>query len=522
MGKGISVILFAIFTVLFIFIAGNTYSWQGRMAGMGDPYGLIEDESDFLIHPSGISDGKGINFYSNYRFIYRDVMDWDHTRIAFNPTTGALLALWPLQNSGDEQEHKGLLGVVFPLGTGRMGLFFEYTGKRGDFSGRDNEYYFGNSFFHRFNFDNDLDNFALRLLYGFPTDGFKLGGELQLAYRCEENKTFINEDLLGPRAFYTNFPIGGYYPWVNLHQFLFPYDSKYLEGLLKGSIKGTIGAAKIAFTLRGGFISSGNNKYEALEADTMGRSGFLVLKGDVKGWLVGGDLWLRYPLAKDLSLPFLLKTEYQKKTRDGSGPGGDPGMISGIPSIVGYKNREKVFQIEVGGGVDKELHKGTIFAVGIYYNYFQNKSDFSDWGYVTRITDWYVDDHSNYPNRTEHRAVIRLSEETELSPTFAMRLGLDFFYGWVKEDFKYNFTKSYPLSISYIDKISLNGSHWGAGASLGSTIKFQRFSLEPFVGGGYKKLELDGDGFETSYPSCMETDKLKSEWFIGEGLSISF
>ena len=49
---------------LFVFsLAGAAHSWQGRMESMGNPFGLVMDESDFLIHPAGIADGKEINFY---------------------------------------------------------------------------------------------------------------------------------------------------------------------------------------------------------------------------------------------------------------------------------------------------------------------------------------------------------------------------------------------------------------------------------------------------------------------------
>ena len=54
---------------------------------------------------------------------------------------------------------------------------------------------------------------------------------------------------------------------------------------------------------------------------TSGGSEFVNMDGDVKGWNIGGDLWLRVPLAKDLSVPMLVKVDYQKKTRDGDGPG---------------------------------------------------------------------------------------------------------------------------------------------------------------------------------------------------------
>jgi len=51
----------------------------------------VQDESDFLIHPSGMADGKGINFYGNYRFNWRDVTDWNYSSTVFNPVTGGLM-----------------------------------------------------------------------------------------------------------------------------------------------------------------------------------------------------------------------------------------------------------------------------------------------------------------------------------------------------------------------------------------------------------------------------------------------
>jgi hypothetical protein len=122
---------------LVLSLAGVSYGWQGRMAGMGDPYGLVVDESDFLIHPAKIANGKGINFYSNYRFNYTDVMDWNYTK---DFLSGPFLGTLPYRTSGDEWEHNGLLGVAFPAGPGRMGFFFEYVGKRGDYDGDMNSY----------------------------------------------------------------------------------------------------------------------------------------------------------------------------------------------------------------------------------------------------------------------------------------------------------------------------------------------------------------------------------------------
>ncbi len=180
---------------------------------MGNPYGLVEDESDFLIHPFGIANGEGLKFYGGYSFKYRDVLDWDYTLTTFSPTTGVLREQWPFRGSGDEIKHDALAGAAFPLGSGRMGLFFNYVGKRGDFDGKENEFnYPGSTFFHEYDLKSDLDAFSLRLLYGLPLGNikieglpmgiFKFGGEIELAYRNEENKSFFNRDFMAAEHVY--------------------------------------------------------------------------------------------------------------------------------------------------------------------------------------------------------------------------------------------------------------------------------------------------------------------------------
>lgn len=532
------------------------HSWQGRIAGMGDPFGLVEDESDFLIHPAAIADGKGINFYGNYRFNYTGVTNWNYTRdsfdlggtvIAFSPLDlfnlgGIPLIRLPFRSSGDEQEHNTLLGAAFPVGPGRMGFFFQYSGKRGDYDGEEIASYFGPTTFNRYSLGSDLDSFALRLLYGLPMGGFKLGGETQLAYRHEENRTSFNGFLnLNGLFVLFGFP-GGVALWEkngvggpgqgsehNLFPFMFPYESKYWEALLKGSLKGAIGSAKVAFTLRGGFIFAGDNNldFESFQAGgtavrnepglhvmaiVPGGAGGSRIDGDVKGWSIGGDLWVRYPLPEGLSLPFLLKIGYQRKTRGGDGLG--LGMDSG--DIFNYKNREEIFQVEVGGGIDKEFAKGTRIAGGVYHSFLQNKNDFS------LFSVWRAfEDQPDFPKHTEHQVILRLAGEKEISPIVALRTGFNFFYGWVKEDYN-----SYNTSF-LSERFSLDGSHWGIAATLGGTVKFERFSIEPFMGGGLRNLNLSGNGHHASIglfrsSALLETDKTRKEWFIGGGLSIKF
>jgi len=110
-------------------MAVPVYSWQGRMAGMGDPYGLVEDESDFLIFPAKIAQGQGVKFYGHYRFTYTDVTNWDYNLDQLN-TAGILTNFFNFDTSGQEYKHNALLGAAFPFGGGRMGLFFTYDGMK--------------------------------------------------------------------------------------------------------------------------------------------------------------------------------------------------------------------------------------------------------------------------------------------------------------------------------------------------------------------------------------------------------
>ena len=506
-------LFFLILTFLIFSFSNLSYGWQGRMGGMGDPYGLVQDESDFLIHPAKIANGKGINFYGGYRFNYTDVTDWNYNLVQFTPA-GILTNFYNYNTSGDEYRHDGLLGAAFPLGPGRMGLFFEYAGKRGDYDGHEDV--LGISNFARHDLTSDLDNFALRLLYGIPMGGFKLGGEFQLAYRKEENENWHQYTDLSQS--HLNKLFGFNSPNREVMPFQLPYDSRYWEALFKGSLDGKVGPLDLEFTLRGGFIFGGDNSLLMERQIPVGTINARAdMGGDVTGWRIGGDLWLRYPLANDIALPFLVRVDYQQKTRDGDGPG----TLSWSPWNENYKSEEKNLRLTVGGGVDKKLNKGTKIAAGIYYNYLQweNNIKLAALGLFNETFD-----SSDCPAAIEHQVMLRLAGEHEFSPMVALRMGLNFFYGWVSEDFTFTYSNSLPFQ--YNDDISLNGSHWGIGASIGGTVKFQRFTIEPFINGGWQKLNLKGDGERNTIGvginNLWEMDKLRKEWFIGGGFSIKF
>src|SRR5208337_2234455 len=117
--------------------------------------------------------------------------------------------------------------------------------------------------------------------------------------------------------------------------YAYPYDSSYWEALFKGSLERKIGPLDLEFTLRGGFDFGGQTKWSFDQQPPGTPFAGFVTKGDVQGWQLGEDLWLRYPLAMDLTLPFLVRVDYRQKARDGEGPG------SGIEAGNTLDNQDK-------------------------------------------------------------------------------------------------------------------------------------------------------------------------------------
>jgi hypothetical protein len=487
-------LIFVGFLVLSIGVPA--YSWQGRMGGMADPSGLISDESDFLIHPAKITEGEGVRFYGNYRFTYTGVTDWDDH---YTPA-GVLLSPQWTDVSGEELGHNGLLGASFPLGQGRMGLFFTYDGTTADYDGDD---IIGG--FDRLEIKNDLNNLALRFLYGVLVGSFKLGAETQIAYRREKDE--LNRYSLTSAVFDDW--------WI---PYEFPHKSRNWEALFKGSVDGKIGLLDIEFTLRGGFDFAGADKWSFETQVPLGTpvSGYDA-KGDVQGWKIGSDLWLRYPPTQDLTLPLLVRLDYQEKDRDGDGPGW--GTATGNHFV--YQAEEKSLAITFGGGVDKEFGKKTRIATGIYYRYLREKEDLSS-TFISPV-GWAMNGET-YPDSVEHQVLLRTAGEYTLSPAVALRAGFNFFYGWVAPKIKYS--SNDDAGNSTIEDLSGHHCpHWGVRTSLGGTIKIKTITLEPFVGGGYRQLHLSARGVYFGNAGTSELTKeefTRNEWFVSTGFSVLF
>jgi hypothetical protein len=387
-----------------------------------------------------------------------------------------------------------------------MGFFFTYEGMRGDYDGL-----YNSGINYIIDIKSVLDDFAFKLLYGLPIGGFKLGGEVQIAYR-QEKKEPNDYDFF--RAF-----LNDYRQFINIY--IYPYKSRYWETLLKGSIDGKVGPLDLEFTMRGGFDFSGKNKWSYEYQNPIGTPTLgWDPKGGVQGWRIGGDLWLRYPLAEGRSLPFLVRVDYQDKTRDGDGPGW--GTAAG--ANFDYKHKERNLAITVGGGVDKVLGKDRRVAAGIYYNYFQRREDFYCNEFDLLPVPVTVMNHDTYPNSVEHQILLRLAGEQTVSPEVALRMGLNFFYGWVSPKEKHTETDTTGF-YKYSGGSGSGCPHWGIGGSFGGTIKVRPVTLEPFIIGGYQRLSQKGDGKEFNtlgFSSIYDAKLTRSEWFVGGGLSILF
>lgn len=501
-----SCLFLGILGFLVLSIAVPAYSWQGRMGGMEDPYGLVQDESDFLIHPAGIAQGQGVKFYGDYRFTYTGVTDWDLKLDQFS-TAGTLVDFFHFDTSGHEYKHNALAGTAFPFGGGRMGLFFTYDGMRGDYDG--NEDVLGTNNFAAYDLRKNFDNFALRLLYGRTVGGMDVGLELGVAYRDERQKTWWNQTdmAVGTQNYIWSLNV----PERSLFPFMIPYDSNYWELLWKAGMAVKLAPVTIEASLRGGAIVSSDNDYKYLYQSPVGNNSYNAdMNGDVTGWRIGSDIWTRYPGRGGLTFPVLFSFDYAEKKRDGKGIGTG---ITDLGLLYDYTHKGHSLDLKLGGGVEKKFGSTALLAAGIYYNYLQAKDDIHLSRNVTEISD-----NSDFPFHREHRVILRLAGEKEFSSTLALRMGLNFFYGWVDEGFKFTDTV-----VMY--KISPAGPHWGIGASLGGTIKIPPITLEPFINGGWQQCNLDGVG-KSSLASTIinfwDMDKSRKEWSIGGGFSIKF
>ena len=515
-------------------LVGASYGWQGRMSGMEKPYGLIEDESDFLTHPAKIaSSGEGVKYYLDYQFTFTDVIYWKYML----DQEGFSFPFRFHSSSDDEYDHNALLGIAFPLAKGRMGVFFSYDKKMGNFDGH-GSYDANDPQPKRLNYDMDsrLNNYALRLIYGLPVRCADLGFELGFAHRGEDQNgtVFVPAQFGDNSKTSKNYIYGWSSPEMSLFPFMLPYDSSYWEVFGKAGVKKKLNAVDIDWSVRGSYLlsSDSENRYEYLfqAAEDVNH---VKMEGDVRGYNIGSDLWIRHNVNEALNLPFLITVDYAQKRRNGDAMGIGP---DDIVDHHFYKNNymARTFEVKAGGGVERKVNTCGRVGAGLYYNYLQSHDNLSF--FVTGSEPGEIglehlpNNQNEFPLHKEHRLVLNLADEQEVSSDFTVRGGLNFFYGWVVAD-DYKQTRiSYDtpenLYNSYKTKYSLDGKNWGVEASLGATAKFCCFTLEPFIKAGYHKLNLDGGGnFVYISPTQTFFDKMnkeREEWCFGAGFSLLF
>ncbi len=506
---------FSVFAALMLvlILTAPVWAWQGRMAGAGDANGLIEDESDYLIHPAAVAAGKGSSFYGHYRLTYDKATTWDY-HLNLPPSSSS----FAYSADGRTWKNEVQAGAAFTAGAGRMGIFLEYVAARGKYDGHEN-YRLGPFGFDNVAFDmeDNLDSLALRLIYGQPVGGVKLGGELQIAYRNEEKEENLTDrDLSGLAwATFKNDPWAAENsPYSSLYPYMIPFKSKYWEAQGKASVEGLLGSAKYSLTLKAGLPFASDNRYAYVfdYFDVVATDQRADMDGKVKGFNVGGDFWLRVPVSGTTILPFVMSAEYKTIKRDGSGLETAYG-----PTPVSYDHEVKNLFIKAGGGIDYTPANGTRLAMGLYYDYLSTKQNtFNDYA---SGGDYLQDFYSDLPAQTEHRLTLKALAEKELTPAFVLRGGLNMFYGRVKSDYAYaaylNGGPDYaPLSIA------TSGSNVGVNASLGATVKLDRVSIEPFLNAGYVQYHTSGDGTFGDNAANMDFDR--ANWLVGGGLSVKF
>ncbi|HTZ18654.1 MAG TPA: hypothetical protein VMB78_09490 [Dissulfurispiraceae bacterium] len=498
-------VMIAVVCLVVFCTAGIALGWQGRMAGMADPTGLVQDESDFLIHPAEIANIPGVHFYGNVDFDFHSVHRLNNSMTYFD-SAGAVDEYYPFRTSGSERKFDSTIGATVPLGQGTLGLFLQYSSNRGKFDGNAispdvNDVY---------SLSKELQSLDMRAIYGVPVGSWKVGGEFELAYRNREDETFTNTG----GQFFTNNIIGAQIPYFNTFPLMLPNDSNWWEANFKLSAKGQLGPGTLTITPHFGFVFGGDNNLHyqnVISPATLFED--ITFKGNVSGWNAGGDIWWRMPMGGGLSLPLLVRVDYDSKKWDGSGINN----LLGTPLPMTYENEEKNLVIEAGGGLDKEFTLGTRIAGGIYYNYIESDNSFL----YTVPSNLQVTDHTNYPDSTEHRIVLKLAAENMIAPQFTARMGINAFYGWARE--KYNFigtSAGVPFSL---EQVTPSGSHYGVLVALGGTMKIDKMTLEPYVKAGYQKLDIDSNSGTrpTSFQTLSVTKKIE-ETSIGAGVSVKF
>jgi hypothetical protein len=495
-----SVLLFSAIISFVLFFHLPAFAWQGRTAGMGDSAGLVDDESDYLTHPALIASLKSLSIYGTCAMSFEKTVHWDNT------TALPLLNYdYPYKAEGHEWKAKGQAGFSLPLWKGGFGLFFGYSGNGSDYSGKENDC--GTSTDdHKFYVKSKVNDFILSVIYGIPVRSLKTGFELLLMRGNEENLGKFDDSFIkAQNIFYAAYNA----PALDLLAYKIPYISDYFKSAGKISFNVKTGSVMNNLTFYGGIILPfvNDNKFDY---EDKGLADKLVMEGEISGWDLAADYWMRYVKSKSISFPFVMGIAYGTTLREGSG-------LGNYSAVRGsYKHDSDRGSAVIGGGPDFNFNKNTKIAFGIYYNYFYSKDkiNFKDPAGASRVHDY-----PEYPQSDESRISLKASAEKNISSGFVLRGGLYGFYGKVKN--KYS-SRTYENSILQWDtEMETDGNSFGAGLSLGTTLKTGKVNIEPYLNGGFSRLKTDGDG-KLFGAADITGDSKRLDWVIGGGLSVKY
>ena len=475
-----------------LIVASTAWADQGRISGMGDPVGLIKDDTDYLVHPSLLSPSR-VNYFLNYSASYDKTKDWninahgEGTALAHQIDLGGQ-GEWSFSNHGGSHTHKVQLGVEVPTLGGSWAAILEYTTNQGKYdNGQAMQ-----GVAYAWTMDDEERNWNARFLYATKVDTYQLGLEFQLGHKNDKNDQFdTNAQHADP-----NFAWGG----NNFDQFMYmiPCNSRYYEANTKLSFSGGEENRTWAITFKAGLPFAADNQYAS---GFMGRA-LPVMKGDVQGFNAGADLWLRVAAGPQLSIPFTLSGETRRLQRTGAD----------AASGNNYKETTGNDHLGLGFGLDYAASPSSRIATGLYFDHSHYRQDF--YSNTTYLFFAGVYDYSQFPDLRENRVTLKTSLEQTLSPATTLRAGLNLFYGRVNM----TYTDYVQYAATTVDMPS-QGSDKGLSLSVGATLKTAALRVEPFIAYTNTRSANNGDWTttirSTVHPRTGEFLKTDQIWTAG-------
>ena len=484
----------------------TVFTEKDRTADMAKPYGLLDAETDFLVHPAAMMRVDKVRSYMSFGTVYEKTVEED---IAGDN--------WAGKDYTERGRHDwtagASVGIVVPVDVGRMGFFVDYGGNlfsRGAYEQVNTTWNHSN--WQYITSDSiQYDAITLKALYARPfTDGVVLGVEIDLANRREQSE--FNFLALHD----------GYREWGTI-------DSNSWRATLKGSLESMIGPSKLTTTISGGMILGEDGNIARYDpASVYHRDGTKAF--DHTGHWIGLESWLRVPVSANITLPFLLRLDYQKEVREDRGQGvpSDKGMVGRYLTENSYDRLD----IEIGGGIEKRLDRGIKLAGGLYYEYIQSNAGFArdDFPpYISNIYQWHT---RSFARRTDHRLTLRLAAERELFPTLTIRGGMAAFAGLPAErngstELHIDHSGKRHFYAPTFDSSAGSSRTLGIGGSLGMTWTTKAMVIEPYIHGGLYFDEVCGQVTEsTDYTYWKDTAVpgpfRKYTWHTGAGLAVKF